>query len=192
MGAPGSNNEVKKAVGKVKGHIGDKGCWVFDLGADNEILKDFFIGECPRAIIRLKKNTKVYHGGEKLEVRELAKKMDLSISQKTIRIKKDRPVTEVYDIGAVPIEYRIGRSVHHLWLVVTRNGCHGGLCYLLVKSDLSNGIEVAKWAFKGYGLRWKIEEYHRHVKQEYGPGTSRSKRSRGCSPCWQPLPWPCT
>ena len=21
--------------------------------------------------------------------------------------------------------------------------------------------------FKGYGLRWKIEEYHRHVKQEY-------------------------
>jgi hypothetical protein len=23
------------------------------------------------------------------------------------------------------------------------------------------------WAFKGYGLRWKIEEYHRHVKQEY-------------------------
>ena len=23
------------------------------------------------------------------------------------------------------------------------------------------------WAFKGYGFRWKIEEYHRHVKQEY-------------------------
>ena len=28
-------------------------------------------------------------------------------------------------------------------------------------------IEVASWAFKGYGLRWKIEEYHRHIKQEY-------------------------
>ncbi len=30
MGALSSNNEVKKAVLEVKGHIGDKGCWVFD------------------------------------------------------------------------------------------------------------------------------------------------------------------
>jgi len=155
-------------VRKVKGHIGDKGCWVFDRGADNGILKDFFIGECPRAIVRLKKATKVDHDGEKVEVRELGKKMDFPISQKVIKIKKDRPVAEVYDIGAVPIEYRIGRTVHRLWLVVSRNRKHGGHCYLLVKSDLSTAMEVAKWAFKGYGLRWKIEEYHRHVKQEYG------------------------
>ena len=168
MGALSSNEEIKEAVLKVKGHIGDKGCWVFDRGADNGILKDFFIGECPRAIIRLKKNTKVDHGGEKVEVRELAKKVDLSIGQNVIRIKKDRPVAEIYDIGAVQIEYSIGRSVHCLWLVVTKNRRHGGYCYLLAKSDLSTAVEVAKWAFKGYGLRWKIEEYHRHVKQEYG------------------------
>jgi hypothetical protein len=37
-----------------------------------------------------------------------------------------------------------------------------------VKSDKSTAMEVAKWAFAGYGPRWKIEEYHRHVKQEYG------------------------
>ncbi len=45
MAAPGSNKEIKKAVRKVKGQIGDRGCWVFDRGADSEILKDFFIGE---------------------------------------------------------------------------------------------------------------------------------------------------
>lgn len=84
-----------------------------------------------------------------------------------VKVKKDRPVAEVYDIGAVPIEYWMGRTVHHLWLVVSRNRRHGGHCYLLVKSHLSTAMEVAKWAFKGYGLRWKIEEYHRHVKQEY-------------------------
>jgi len=168
MGALSGNKEIKKAVRKVKGHIGDKGCWVFDRGADNQILKDFFIGECPRAIVRLKKNTRVDHDGKKVEVRELAKKVDLTTGQKVIKIKKDRPVAEAYDIGAVPIEYRIGRTVHHLWLVVTKNRRHGGLCYLLVKSDLATAVEVAKWAFKGYGLRWKIEEYHRHVKQEYG------------------------
>ena len=168
MGAVSSNNEIKKAVRRVKGHLGEKGCWVFDRGADNEILKDFFIGECPRAIIRLKGNTGVHHGGQRARARELAKKMDLSIVQKTIKIKKDRPVSELYDIGAVPVEHRVGHSAHRLWLVVSRSRKHGGYCYLLVKSHLSTAVEVAKWAFAGYGLRWKIEEYHRHIKQEYG------------------------
>ena len=59
MGALSSNNEIKKAVKKVKSHIGEKGCWVFDRGADTEILKNFFIGQCSRTIIRLKKKTKV-------------------------------------------------------------------------------------------------------------------------------------
>ena len=46
MGALSSNNEIKKAVRAVKEHITDKGCWFFDRGADNGILKDFFISEC--------------------------------------------------------------------------------------------------------------------------------------------------
>lgn len=167
-GALSINNEVKKAVRNVMGHIGGKGCWVFDRGADNKILKDFFFGECPRAIVRLKRNTKVDHGGESIEVGELAKKVGLSTSQKTVKTKKNRPVTETYDMGAMPIRYAIGRKTHRLWLVVTRNRRHGGLCYLLVKSDMPTAAEVAKWAFRGYGLRWKIEEYHRHVKQQYG------------------------
>lgn len=28
-------------------------------------------------------------------------------------------------------------------------------------------MEVADWAFNGYGKRWKIEEYHWHIKQSY-------------------------
>tara|TARA_R110002049_G_scaffold5422_2_gene37573 strand:- start:6345 stop:6914 length:570 start_codon:yes stop_codon:yes gene_type:complete len=60
VGALGSNNEIKKSVAQVRQHIGDTGCWVFDRGADNGILKDFFIGQCPQTIIRLKKNTKVF------------------------------------------------------------------------------------------------------------------------------------
>jgi len=39
MGALSINNEIKKAVRQVKQHTGNKGCWVFDRGADNDILK---------------------------------------------------------------------------------------------------------------------------------------------------------
>lgn len=169
MGALSINNEIKKAVREVKQHIEDKGCWVFDRGADNGILKNFFISECSQAIIRLKKNTKLFYKKEKEEfqVTQLVKKIDFSITQTVVKIKKDKPVLENYELGAIPISYTVKGITHPLWLVVSRNKRHGGLCYLLVKSELSTAIEVAKWAFKGYGRRWKIEEYHRHIKQEY-------------------------
>lgn len=167
MGALSSNNEIKKAVREVKNHIADKGCWVFDRGADNGILKDFFVSECSQAIIRLKKNTKLFYKKEEFQVIKLAKKIDFLITQKVTKIKKNKPVLEHYELGAIPISYTIKGITHPLWLVVSRNKRHGGLCYLLVKSELTTAIEVAKWAFKGYGLRWKIEEYHRHIKQEY-------------------------
>ena len=59
MGALSSNNEIKKAVTQVNVHLQDKGCWVFDRGADNEILKHFFFLESSKCIIRLKQNTKL-------------------------------------------------------------------------------------------------------------------------------------
>jgi hypothetical protein len=167
MGALSSNNEIKKAVGQVKHHIEDKGCWIFDRGADNTILKDFFVSECSQAIIRLKKNTKLCYKLEEYQVSKLVGKIDFSITRTVTKIKKDRPVPEHYQIGAIPVRYTVKGRTYALWLVVSRNKKHGGLCYLLVKSKLPTAIEVAQWAFKGYGLRWKIEEYHRHIKQEY-------------------------
>lgn len=167
MGALSSNNEIKKSVREVKTHINDKGCWVFDRGADNGILKDFFISECSQTIIRLKRNTKLFHKDVAYQASQLAGKITFQVRQTVTKIKKDKPVLRHYELGAIPINYTIKGITHCLWLVVSRDKKHGGLCYLLVKSKLTTAIEVAKWAFKGYGLRWKIEEYHRHIKQEY-------------------------
>lgn len=167
MGALSSNNEIKKAVREVKAHINDKGCWIFDRGADNGILKDFFISECSQVIIRLKRNTKLLHKNVVYQASQLAGKIAFQVTQTVTKIKKDKPVLKHYELGAIPISYTVKGSTHSLWLVVSRDKKHGGLCYLLVKSKLTTAIEIAKWAFKGYGLRWKIEEYHRHIKQEY-------------------------
>ena len=167
MGALSSNNEIKKVVRDVKRHIDSKGCWVFDRGADNGILKNFFIGECSQTIIRLKRNTKLFYKDAGYKASQLVGKIDFSITQTVTKIKRDKPVLKHYELGAIPISYTIEGITHALWLVVSREKKHGGLCYLLVKSKMTTAIEVAKWAFKGYGLRWKIEEYHRHIKQEY-------------------------
>lgn len=166
MGALSSNNEIKKAVCQVKEHVPGQSCWVFDRGADNTILKDFFIAGCARCIIRLKRNTNLFHKSGSYRADILAKKVNFCVSQKVVKIKKGKPVSEVYDLGAIPVGHKIKGQAYPLWLVVSR-GKNGQLCYLLAKSELISAIEVAKWAFKGYGLRWSIEEYHRHIKQEY-------------------------
>ena len=168
MGALSSNNEVKKAVRTVGARLDGKGCWVFDRGADNAILKDFFLEETQKCIIRLKKTTRLGYKGEDLKVSQIAQRAEFTVSQKTVKVKKEALVTEVYDLAAVPVTYRTEKGPERrIWLVISRNRRHKGLCYLLARTDLGTSIEVAKWAFQGYGLRWKIEEYHRHVKQEY-------------------------
>jgi len=167
MGALSSNNEIKKAVRAVKSHIDNKGCWVFDRGADTGILKDFFISECSKVIIRLKRNTKLSYKDKAYKVSQLVPKTPFLVTQTVTKIKKDKPILRLYELGAIPICYTVKGITYPLWLVVSRDKKHGGLCYLLVKSKLTTAIEVAKWAFEGYGLRWKIEEYHRHIKQEY-------------------------
>jgi len=167
MGALSSNKEIKNAVKEVDAHLDGKGCWVFDRGADSGILKDFFVTETEQCIIRLKQNTKLIYKNQELKVSQIAQRMKYVITQNVTKIKKNKPIVQSYELGAVRVSYYANKKHHSLWLIVSRNTRHGGLCYLMVKSNLSRAIEVANWAFKGYGLRWKIEEYHRHIKQEY-------------------------
>lgn len=169
MGALSSNNEIKKAVLETMAHLGDRGTWVFDRQGDCEVLKDFFFTRCQSCIVRLKANTKATYKGNGGKVAQLAKKMELPREQTVVRTKKNRQVVETYDIGAVPVEISANGQEHQLWLVATRNKRHGGTCYLLAKAPahIHTAIEVAIWAFGGYGARWKIEECHRHIKQQY-------------------------
>ena len=101
--------------------------------------------------------------------KELVQKMkDIDPCTESItKIKKDKPVIKTYELAAVKVIDNSRGKTKPLWLVISKDKTHGGLCYLLVKSPLTCPIELAQWAFKGYGLRWSIEEYHRHVKQQY-------------------------
>ena len=53
-----------------------------------------------------------------------------------------------------------------LWFVSMKN-TDGGYSYQLLNVDIEERQEAIRECFQGYGYRWKIEEYHRHMKQEY-------------------------
>jgi len=167
MGDYSWNNEIKKAVGLITEHFGEKGTFVIDREADRGILKDYFFNLPNSCIMRLKKNTSVLYKDEKLPVSQMVKKIHFDIEQEVTKVRKNKKVTKTYELGAIRVSIEAKGKTHNAWLVVSRNKEHGGLCFLLVKSDRTAAIEVAGWAFDGYGKRWKIEEYHRHIKQSY-------------------------
>ena len=167
MGALSSNNEIKKATNFVSNILNTKSMWVLDRGADNGILKDFLINNVEQFIIRLKRPTKIFYKNKEIRVDKLANKVKFSQKSKVVKVKKNKQVIRTYDLAIVEVEHHVGKQKHSLYVMITRNE-RGGLAYFLVKSIKENKLDVLNQAFKGYGLRWSIEEYHRHVKQEYG------------------------
>src|SRR5665647_1778755 len=82
------------------------------------------------------------------------------------KVKKNKKQKVVYQCGAVKVKYKIKNKVYDLWLVVTKRK-NGGYCWLLTRSPKEGIIDIIKEAFTAYGFRWKIEEYHRHIKSCY-------------------------
>ena len=82
------------------------------------------------------------------------------------KVKKNKRVKKQYTCGAVKVKYQIGHQTYDLWLVVTQNK-GGGYCYLLTWTEPGSIVEIIKETLKAYGYRWKIEEYHRHIKDSY-------------------------
>lgn len=83
-----------------------------------------------------------------------------------IKTGKNKKHKVAFKCGAVKVKYKIKDKEHELWLVVTKRE-NGGYCWLLTSSQKENIIDVIKEAFTAYGFRWKIEEYHRHIKSCY-------------------------
>jgi hypothetical protein len=83
-----------------------------------------------------------------------------------IKMGKNKKRKVSFKCGAVKVKYKVGKQEHELWLVITKRE-NGGYCWLLTRSPKENIIDVIQEAFTAYGFRWKIEEYHRHIKQCY-------------------------
>jgi hypothetical protein len=60
---------------------------------------------------------------------------------------------------------RVYLKGYPLWLVVSRRRT-GGLCWYLTNVE-GERATVMKTVMEGYGYRWRIEEYHRQIKQDY-------------------------
>ena len=167
MGALSSNKEIKDASNFILSRVDAAAMWVFDRGADNKILKEYFITELDQFVLRLKKTSKFIYKNEEIRVDQVSNKIKLIDKTKVMKSRKNTRVQKEYYLELVAVDYVIKGKMIPLHIMITRND-KGGLAYFLVKSLKKNKEDVLSQAFKGYGYRWSIEEYHRHIKQEYG------------------------
>jgi ribosomal protein S4E len=165
-GAQSENKEVLEAMNEIGAIIDKNITKIFDRGMDRPICRDFIVANEGNFILRLMKTTKLIYKGEEVAVNKISRKVPLFMKLTATRIQKSKKHQLTYECGAIKVQYKTKGKVHDLWLVVTKR-INGGYCWLLTRSPKESIVEVIKEAFTAYGFRWKIEEYHRHIKECY-------------------------
>lgn len=165
-GAKSENKEVLEAMDEIGAIIDKDVTKIFDRGMDRPICRDFIVANEGNFILRLMKTTKLIYKGEEVAVNKISRKVPLFMKLTATRIQKSKKHQLTYECGAIKVQYKTKGKVHDLWLVVTKR-IGAGYCWLLTRSPKESIVEVVKEAFTAYGFRWKIEEYHRHIKECY-------------------------
>lgn len=159
------NKKILSAIGRVCAAIGKGGIWVLDRGGDRIELMRRLLRDEIYFVIRQMGRRHLWYRGKHRSFRWVSRKVALSYSFRVKKKHKNRLVERVYCAGAVPV--RLTKRGVDLWLVVSKAAGRGYTWYL---AHLPAGIEeeeAVELAIKGYGNRWKIEEVHRHVKEQY-------------------------
>lgn len=132
--------------------------YVLDRGGDRSSLIDCFIEDRKQVVIRgqVQRSLRLHVDSMKeTNIEVIAKKTTTSYAYQSLRNGT------VYMVGIRRVYYKESP----LWLVVSRNP-HGGLSWYLTNVDASRR-KIMDTVMEAYGLRWRVEEYHRQIKQDY-------------------------
>lgn len=165
-GAKSENLEVISAVKNVKSAFDKKLTHLFDRGMDRPVCRDEIISQDDCFVLRMNAKTKLIFKGTETAVNKISKAVPLFMKLSAVKIKKNRREIRNFMCGAIKVKYEAKGKEYELWLVVTKRE-NGGYCWLLTRSPKQGITEIIREAFTAYGYRWKIEEFHRHVKSCY-------------------------
>lgn len=145
---------------------------VVDRGGDRRVLIENRLSQNHFFIIRQRGDRHLAYQGNVLPLKEIARKVKLHWHFTVSRVHHGKAIKHRYQVGCVRVDFPRNdlKTLWNkpLWLVVVKEeGADKGyscfLCYLPAK----NVYEAMSLAMTGYQYRWKIEEYHRQVKQDY-------------------------
>lgn len=134
----------------------------FDRGYDNNRYYEYLIKHDEKFVIRAKKNRDVIYKGKRMNIMEVANKFKGKYS---LKFRKKNGLNADCKITIIPIRL-VCRPKDDLNLVV----CYGfGKEPMLLITNLrSDDKRLGVAVVKVYLMRWRIEEYYRFKKKQFG------------------------
>ena len=173
------NKKILESVGTIAEHIQKDQIVVYDRGGDRSKLMYRWIKQKQYFIIRQTGARDIYVKDQKRNLKDYAKSIHRQHTITVHKRRKNRMKTRTFECGArqvyLPREYGDGRKDTALWLVSAKERGKGWcwyLCYIPAETE----AEAVRIAMQGYGYRWKIEEVHRQVKNDYNLEDVRLRR----------------
>lgn len=163
-----SRNMLEDRIIDITIHSNNKGIYVFDRGYDSRKLITLLSNNENNYIIRSKAARGLIVDDVEKPFKDVAKTIKRKHKFKTIKNKIFMCGVKKVKIRTNPHKVKKPNTVETT-LVVARHGKKGGFFYLLCNfntKDLTD-YQIIEKALRGYRYRWKIEEFHRHVKQEF-------------------------
>lgn len=164
------NKEILSGIFTVEDKINKSLTWVIDRGGDRSQILWPLLKKGMNFIIRSTGVRHMLHQGRSLAVKKIGRKTTLKYNFTIQKKGRKRIVTVRYSGGAKRVKYinqDTKKTFHkNLWLVVLK-GEGRGYSWYIVSSNKQSQYEVVSEVLSGYGYRWKIEEYHRHIKTQF-------------------------
>ena len=158
------NRKILSAISRIVKVIGKAGIWVMDRGCDRFELMHRLLRAGIYFVIRQRGDRYLWYRGRKLKLGTVCRKVEMKYEFMTRKRHNNRIIHRRYHAGATRVRLTPGGK--DLWLMVSK-GEGRGYSYYLCYLDARDEREAVELAFRGYGHRWKIEEVHRHVKEQY-------------------------
>ena len=156
------DEEVLNGLKHLTKHFGKTGIRTLDRGYDANVYYKYFLRNNEKFIIRAKKDRNVRHNGKTVNILELANKYKGKYSMKF----KDRAGKKIQcKISYIPITLPIAPK-KELTLVVVHG--FGETPMMLISNLKSTDKRLSVVIAKIYLMRWRIEEYYRFKKQQFG------------------------
>lgn len=163
-----SSNILEDKLVDITIHSNNKGTYVFDRGYDDKKLLKLLSDNDNNYILRCKSNRNLVVDNKERKLVDVAR--DIKRKYEYIMPNGKRLMCGIKKVRIITSPHKLKNpETIETYLVVARYGKKGGLFYFYCdfNDDNLTDYQIIIKALKGYGYRWKIEEYHRHVKQEF-------------------------
>ena len=164
------NKVILEMIGQHREKVSTGQIVVIDRGGDRRVLIEQFLSWEQEFIIRQVGNRDLISENEKISLKELASKIHLIQTVEVKKVHGGRAVKRKFSCGAIkvkfPHQYQPTPYAKDLWLVRMRDSL-GAESWYLTNLKTSRKKEAISTVLEGYGWRWRIEEVHREIKQDY-------------------------